>query len=382
MKQRPAIKHSTYKVVGPLERVDERDTIFARAFLDEGSGPEKAYHANHPDTRAVDLKMARFYRRDTTPCFGSVFGPIASLALPDMVDGLVSDNKVSRSRAQFTSLVKEVAVSLGADLVGIGILNQAWVYTHRGRHPYFENYRPNLPLFSGVPPHYSGLEWGDPIRIDHKYVIAMAFAQDVRSLGDGVSEQTDFEVGRVYARSALVSVQLGRFIRELGYPARAHHVRNYGIMVVPAAVDCGLGELARCGYLVTRRYGANVRIACVTTDLPLEQDSEEDLGIQDFCRKCLKCAKACPAAAIPWGEKVVVRGVRKWVVEREKCFLYWGAQGHSCAVCQMACPWSKRDTFIHTAVSSIAVHVPVSRRLIVEIDSLLYRVPHRPGPEN
>ncbi len=357
--------------------MDERDTVFARAKLEEGSPREKAYHEAHPETREVDLKMGKFYEREADPCFESVFGPIAALALPDVVDGPVSARKVEESPARFTSVVKRVAVHLGADLVGVAVLDQAWVYSHRGRHPYFEEYVARPPFFTGAPPHYTGLTWGDPIDIKHGYVIAMTFAQNAGMLGQGASSETDFEVGRVYARSALVSVQLARFIRELGYQARAHHVRNYGIMVVPAAVDSGLGELGRCGYLVTKRFGANTRIACVTTDLPMDADGAADLGMQDFCGKCRKCAEACPVDAIPAGDKVVVRGVRKWEIDREKCFLYWGSKGHSCAICQMVCPWSRPDTLLHTIASGLAVRAPLSRRLLVWIDGLLDNLERR-----
>ncbi len=48
--------------------------------------------------------------------------------------------------------------------------------------------------------------------------------------------------------------------------------------------------------------------------LPMELDVPVDLGMQDFCRKCLKCAENCPAGAIPRGEPMVVRGVRKWKI--------------------------------------------------------------------
>lgn len=362
----------TYEVVGPLERVDERDTVFARASLISGTPQEREYHTKHPELGQIDQRMAKFYHRNTGPYFESVFGPVDALALPDVVDGPVSETKLLRPPDQFTSLTKKTARTLGADLVGVGLLNQAWVYSHKGRHPYFENYKEGRPVFAGVASDYTGLVWGDPLSIKHRFVIVMAFTQNRRLLRDGASGLVDFEIGRVYAKSALASVQLARFIRELGYPARAHHLRNYGIMVVPAAVDCGLGELGRCGFLITKKFGANTRIACVTTDLPLFPDEPANLGIQDFCSKCLKCAKACPAGAITKGDKVAVRGVSKWELSREKCFLYWGTKSHSCAICQTVCPWSKPDTFLHTAVATIAVKIPPSRRLLVWADELLF----------
>jgi len=219
--------------------------------------------------------------------------------------------------------------------------------------PFFSDYRPNPPAFDGVPDGYQGLNYGDPIELGHRYAISMAFPQDPDPIGSSPSKASSFEIGRVYASSALAAVELANYIRALGYPARAHHLRNYGVLLVPVAVDSGLGELGRCGYLISKELGANFRLACVTTDLPLATDKPVDLGIQEFCEKCLKCAKNCPVRAIPTGDKVVVRGVEKWQLDAEKCLLYWGSQGGACAICQVVCPWSKPPTRFHSDHCSI-----------------------------
>jgi reductive dehalogenase len=178
----------------------------------------------------------------------------------------------------------------------------------------------------------------------------------------------------------MTAVQVAHYIREFGYSARAHHVYNYGVMAVPLAVDAGMGELGRCGYLITKEYGANLRLSCVTTDLPLEEDPPVDLGIQGFCRKCLKCAHNCPPRAIPTGEPEVVRGVLKWAIDPVRCLLFWGAQRAGCPMCQVVCPWSKPQTLFHRLVAEIAVHAPFARRFLVLADDLVYGRQYRQHP--
>lgn len=380
----------TYEIAGQPERFDERDTVFARERLIPGSPEERAYHAMHPERVKIDRRLARFIEAVDRPeaaanpadaaLYRATFGPTAGLALPDVVDGEVAPEQVEADPAQLTTRIKTLARRLGADDVRIGPLNPAWVYSHRGTPPFFEDYRANPPHFSGVPPDYTGLKWGDPIEIPHKYAIVMAFGQDRDLLRTGRTPYSDFEIGRVYGLSALVAVQVAAYIRALGWPARAHHLRNYGVLLVPVAVDAGLGELGRCGYLLHPRLGANLRLACVTTDLPLTLDPPVDLGVQDFCEKCLKCAINCPAGAIPRGEKVVVRGVRKWQIDPAKCLLYWGHLGSACTICQVVCPWSKPPTLPHRLVAQIAFHVPPLRRFLVWADDLVYGARFRPLP--
>lgn len=386
------VERPTYEVVGALERFDERDTVFAREAYLPGTPEEIEYHARHPELLEIDRRLARFIQEkiDNPPevpedplneaFYQTTFGSVAPLAQPDAVDGPVDSYKVKVEPEVMSRRIKAIARRLGAYLVRIGPLNPAWVYTHRGIRPFFDGYRANPPLFTGVPEGYQGLKYGDPIEIDHQYAIGMAFPQDLRLVRTGPSLLNDFETGRVYAISALAAVQLGKYIRALGYPARAHHLRNYGVLAVPVAVDAGLGEIARCGYALTKELGANFRLVCVTTDLPLAVDKPVDLGVQDYCEKCLKCADNCPPRAIPSGDRVVVRGVKRWKVDAEKCLLYWGSQGAACGICQVVCPWSKPRTLFHRFVAEIASRVPQSRRLLTKADDWVYGATYKPQP--
>jgi reductive dehalogenase len=384
------VERPTYEVVGELSRFDERDTVFSRERLVPGSPEEQAYHAAHPELVKIDRRIAAFIEAVNRPgesasqadtaLYQAAFGPVAGLALPDVVDGEVAPTRVEADPVDMAARVKALARHLGADDVRIGPLNPAWVYSRRGTPPFFADCRPNPPHFSGRPAGYRDLRWGDPIEVHHRYAISMAFAQDRELLRTGGTPFSDLEVGRVYALSALVATQLAAYIRALGWPARAHHLRNYGVLVVPVAVDAGLGELGRCGYLLHPRLGANLRLACVTTDLPLALDPPVDLGVQDFCARCLKCAVNCPSGAIPEGDRVVVRGVRKWQIDPVKCLLYWSHLGSACTICQAVCPWSKPPTLPHRVVAQIAFHVPPARRFLVWADDLVYGARFRPAP--
>jgi epoxyqueuosine reductase len=60
------------------------------------------------------------------------------------------------------------------------------------------------------------------------------------------------------------------------------------------AVGAGLGWLGRNNLLVTPRFGAQVRLVTILTDLELESDHP----IENGCGSCRVCIAACPAKAI------------------------------------------------------------------------------------
>lgn len=385
------VKEPTYEVIGPLERFDERDTVFARERLTPDSPEAQAYYSAHPKLVRIDQRLREFIQSKEqaspnevqivgTALYKAMFGSVNHLALPDAVDGPIAPAPLEMAPAVASQKMKAMASYLGADLARVGPLNPAWVYSHRGSPPFFEEYTPNPPHYSGLTASYTGRRYGDPIQLPHRSAISLAFVQDLTLIGSGPSPASDLEIGRVYARSALVAVQLARFIRALGYSARAHHMRNYGLLCVPAAVDAGMGELGRCGFLITKELGTNLRLSCVTTSLPMELDRPVDLGMQDFCRKCLKCAESCPSGAIPKGEPVEVRGVRKWKIDEVKCLLYWSHKGSACSICQAVCPWSKSRKPLHHLMREIAVRVPAARSWLVRADDCVYGARFRPRP--
>jgi reductive dehalogenase len=120
--------------------------------------------------------------------------------------------------------------------------------------------------------------------------------------------------------------------------------------MVPLAVDAGLGESSRMGYLITGELGPRIRLSAVTTDLPLVPDHPVDIGVEDFCQACKKCARLCPSQSIPRGDQEIHNGTLRWKLDEWTCFVYWAKVGTDCNVCMRVCPWSHPRTLPHRAI--------------------------------
>ncbi len=205
-----------------------------------------------------------------------------------------------------TKRVKGYALMMGADIVGITEINPLWIYSHRG-----EIFNKNWE------------DWGAEIELTYKYAVVFAMEMDFRMVSTGPHTPTTIESMRNYARGVSISTQLATFIVNLGYSATANHLSHYDAMMVPLAVDAGLGELGRLGYLVTKTYGPRIRLGAVTTDLPLIPDKPVDIGVEDFCKICKKCATCCPSKSIPVGDHEALNGILRWKLHEETCFEFW-----------------------------------------------------------
>jgi len=333
-----------------------------------GSKEYTAYYAMHPELEEIDKKIRVHFNEESADELRRklfpeewltnswVFSIKTSTAflLRNAVDGPVNKRRLDVDPAKITWKIKELGKFLGAGKVGIGELNQAWVYSHKG--------------------YYLEEGWGDPIEIPHKYVIVMVFPYewDLWMLTAKTSPAEFWLEWEYYNLMAYAGVRLATAIRDMGYPARAHIQSNYGCILPPMAIDAGLGEQCRIGITLIKDYGLAFRLCAVTTDLPLVADPPTNLGIEDFCNKCTKCADACPAGAISKGDKREINGMRRWKQEVYNCFRYWNSQGLSCSQCRRACPWSKPRTFPHRTVASLAQHVPSIRSFLIHADDIIY----------
>jgi epoxyqueuosine reductase QueG len=106
--------------------------------------------------------------------------------------------------------------------------------------------------------------------------------------------------------------------------------------------------------------------------MPLLPDQPVSYGIVDFCERCLKCAYNCPSGAIPKGERTVLRGAEKWVLDADKCYIFWRKVGTDCAICMKVCPYSKPGTFIHRATRFAIERSVVARQAAVWADDFFY----------
>jgi ferredoxin len=334
--------------------------MFAREEYSAGTARYDEYYAKHPQKKDIDDRLrklpgllehgGRYYVPDRARQIKAVFRSIQ--ALTTQVDGDINAVKESMDPSAATAHVKELVARLGADEVGIARLNRMFVYSHVGRGPE---------------------PWGKPIELNHDFAIAFTLEMSYDQVRKAPDLPITEETARQYLRAATISVTLARYLRNLGYPARAHiSDSNYQIMLPPVAADAGLGEMSRMGYLISPKYGARVRLGAVTTNLPLIPGQVEPFGVQEFCDVCRKCARNCPSAAIPQGDKTEVRGALMWHLNAEQCLRYWRQVGTDCGLCMRVCPYSHPPTFVHNIVRAGIRHSAFARHVSVWGDDFFY----------
>jgi len=360
------LKRKFTEIVGGQNKVDERDVIFARFEYREGTETYEEYYRRRPEYKKIDDEIRKLPDILSTPDLkiNPLFSALASAEFDFLehqltqVSGMESREKSQLSPSENTRIIKKIIKYLGSDHCGICLLNQAYVYSHVGRGP----------------EHY-----GEEIKLEHKHAIVFALEMDLEMVAAAPKEPVIVETGKKYVEAAKISIIVADFIRRLGYPARAHIAgSNYQAMLPPIAWLAGLGELGRLGILITSKYGPRARLGLITTDLPLVADKSKKLGIQNFCQKCKKCARNCPAQAISYEEKEEENGVMRWVLNREECYKFWRKAGTDCAVCIYVCPYSKSDNAFHNFIRIMAQNSSAAQSLSVWADDFFYgRIPLR-----
>jgi epoxyqueuosine reductase QueG len=148
------------------------------------------------------------------------------------------------------------------------------------------------------------------------------------------------EVKEQYDRGTNAAQKLAEWMRQMGWGGVSHGGPIAGpVLMIPHAIEAGLGEPGKHGSMINKRYGSSFRLANVLTDLPLVPGEKEIFGADDFCQNCQLCTRVCPVDAIN-PEKVMVRGEVKWYVDFDKCLLFF-VEHKSCAMCLPSCPWSR-----------------------------------------
>ncbi|HAF60740.1 MAG TPA: hypothetical protein DCK95_00250 [Anaerolineaceae bacterium] len=357
----------TQDIVGLIHKFDERETVFAMhdliRYFGKDSNAYKEYFQAHPDQKKYYENQNEKLRlgstgKDDVPFFAAQFWALDMISQNRFVNGESAPHKTYLEPNRASEKIKGMAKFLGADLVGITPLQQEWVYSHVG------NSNGDQPGFDAR---------GTAIDLSqHTHAIALGFEMDRTFMPYGPQFPELLATAKGYGESAWISIQLATMIRQWGYAARAHHFGNYQVLPVPIAVDAGLGELSRAGYLLTKEFGLGLRLAVVTTDMPLACDSPIDIGVQTFCEQCQLCAKNCPVNAIPCGEKQEYNGVLKWKLDEKKCYAYWAINQTDCGMCMSVCPWTKPRTLFHKTMAEFASHKGVHQKWMAWADHALY----------
>lgn len=329
------VSRPTYTLVGDVPRFDQKNEVFSRAIWDEEYKAELAsvVPRAREETEAellegqalmmggiwVDMKAGTLHPKYTgfdghVPGMGGLYGwddPVGQRQYH------VSDPATMSER------IKYVARFYGASLVGICKVDTRWVYSR---------YYNKQEATSGE------------LELPYKYVIVIGTEMDWAELetSPGYGGAAASTLG--YSQMAVVASSLAKYIRGLGYPAVPSG--NDTTQSIPLAIDAGLGQLGRCGLLVSPQFGPRQRLCKVYTDLPLQTDQPIDFGLANFCPKCGICAKNCPALAIQRDEPTTTTtsisnrtGILRWPVNVSECYKFWRINGNPCAVCLRSCPW-------------------------------------------
>jgi ferredoxin len=264
----------------------------------------------HPPDQHPYGELQIVARQSSRRCPGSAPAFIAAYTHPALIP--IAEARNEAPAEQLTAETTAFALSHEADAIGIAPMNPLYV---------FEGYT-----------------------IDEPWVIVLVLAHNYERLKQVPSDETNgvgvTEIGDQYARGTRASFALANWIRTQGYNAHAYPGPSAdALLLIPPAIDSGLGELGKHGSLISRQFGSGVRLAGVTTDMPLVATAPDRFGADEFCATCQVCTNACPPGAMA-DHKQMVRGVERWYVDFDKCIPYF-AETASCGICFAACPWTR-----------------------------------------
>jgi len=327
----------TTRITDNVPRFDEREHGFNRAYLGKLG----------PLTQKEEARFCEKYPISSAMCEMAAY-------LKPIANGEVAPNEapIPQDPELLSRHIKSLGYFLRADIVGICRLPQWAVYSY------------NLE--------------GHQIELNHKFAIVIVIDQDYRTMNgstgdDWISSSQSF---LSYTTSAFIACTMAAYIRRLGYPARAHFeaaTRSaYQVAVTPLLLLAGIGEICRAGIVLNPFLGTRFKAAAVTTDLPLLPDKPVDFGLQEFCRKCLKCAVECPANAISKGDKTMYNGYEIWRFDVERCTKHRviNQHGSSCGRCIKVCPWNKPEGWTHDVVRWMVQHAPLLDKFMVKMDGV------------
>jgi ferredoxin len=264
----------------------------------------------HPPDRHPYGELQAAARQSSRKCPGAAPAFQAAYNHPELVP--IAGTRIEAPAEQFSRDLTAFALAHEADGIGIAAMDPLYV---------FEGYT-----------------------IDEPWVIVLALAHNYDRLKEVPSDETNglgvTDIGEQYARGTRASYALANWIRSQGYAARAFPgPMADALLLIPPAIASGLGELGKHGSLISRHFGSGVRLAGVTTDMPLVATTPDRFGADEFCASCQICTRECPPDAI-FEEKQMVRGVQRWYVDFDKCIPYF-AESASCGICIAVCPWTR-----------------------------------------
>ena len=175
--------------------------------------------------------------------------------------------------------------------------------------------------------------------VKFEHAICLAYEQDYEPTQTIPSIDAEIVHSSTYRTEGVAALELGNFIRSLGYHAQVHSPNDNTGPYIPMFVAAGVGQMGACGYLLTPHMGARCRLMVITTDALVTYDQPVDYGIHAFCQICQVCVNRCPGRAL-LRDKIWWRGVEKNKLNFMRCRPVM-ARYLGCGICMKVCPIQK-----------------------------------------
>lgn len=276
-------------------------------------------------------------------------------------------DRYAASPEEMANTVKAAARLYGAGSAGIAPMNEKYVNLKQGGK--------DIVIEDADAPAVTEQKFVIPKKM--KWVVAIAIPMDLDLITRAPTALGEGATTLGYSLCAFVVATLAEFIRGLGYQAIPSV--NDAAQSVPFAVDAGLGEMSRLNRLITPRFGPAVRLAKVFTDMPMACDKPIDFGVVEFCKRCQKCAEACPSRALSFDAEPSFRvkgpwnnpGHKAWFEDSYKCYQRWQEITTDCGICFAVCPYTKAaKAWIHEFVKATASVAPAAAGLFRAMDDV------------
>jgi len=335
----------TVHVVGPVENVDTNQLPHPKAARGELGKPVFNWYRN---TVAKDPLT-----RVSAPNKSADKRHFISNIVNRATKGDVNPKRMPvNDPAAMTRHIKRVAKYMGADIVRIAQMHPTFMYAG---NRYVQD-GDATDQFEALTP--------EQLCQRFPYAIVVTTAWDYDKLQAHRHHIGDASYHVSQMKGNLILKAMEGYIRELGYTA-LRGVSN----PQAAGLASGVGELGRNGLVISEKFGARVHMPDpIVTDMPLLPDEPIDIGVEDFCKICRKCAVTCPTNSISFGDKVVFNGIEKYKINWLTCYKlrpfvvdHWD----SCLTCSTVCPFTKPNSWWRTLAVKTLHYTPVPARPVL-----------------
>jgi epoxyqueuosine reductase len=218
----------------------------------------------------------------------------------------------AKAPGDITAAIKEEALRLGFDAVGIARFHRTYVYS---------NYRR---------------------LVRHKNLIVLALERPAEEF-----EREILSIDYMHMTQQLMHqgtekmLELIAFLSARGYRGQvvAGPIGINMVKVLPYAEEAGLGQMGLNGQLLSPYFGSRWHPFALSTDAQVTPDGPRDFGIPKLCDSCQVCVRRCPGRAIP-NVRVHWRGAVKNKLDVERCVPMLMRYA-TCNICTKVCPVQK-----------------------------------------